>query len=142
MDFRLPAPNDLPTLKQVKYTRSTETFLEKHLSVSEQQRLYDDVIYQITLRTVYQLFQSDQIGALSAVVFNGTVTSTDRGTGNEVTACIVSIQVSRAALEKINLAKVDPKACFRQLKGVGSSRLHSLGDHPKPAIRDHLKTGQ
>jgi restriction system protein len=126
VDFRLPAPNDLPTLKQVKYAQSTGTFLEKHLSEAEQQRLYDDVIYQITLRTVYELFQSDQIGALSTVVFNGIVTSTDRSTGNEFTACIVSIQVSRAAFEKINLAKVDPKACFRQLKGVGSSRLHSV----------------
>ncbi|MEO0600407.1 MAG: restriction endonuclease, partial [Myxococcota bacterium] len=26
----------------------------------------------------------------------------------------------------INLAAVDPKACFRKLKGVGSSQLHSL----------------
>ena len=26
----------------------------------------------------------------------------------------------------INLARVDPKACFRQLKGIGSSKLHSV----------------
>jgi restriction system protein len=29
-------------------------------------------------------------------------------------------------MKAINLAKVDAKACFRQLKGVGSSKLHSI----------------
>jgi restriction system protein len=36
------------------------------------------------------------------------------------------MQASREAIRAINLAKVDPKACFRQLKGVGSSKLHSV----------------
>lgn len=31
---------------------------------------------------------------------------------------------------KINLALVDPKTCFRSLKGVGSSKLHSLAAVP------------
>jgi len=59
-------------------------------------------------------------------VLNGIVTSTDRSTGNETTACVLSVQASRDIFLAINLAKVDPKACFRQLKGVGSSRLHSV----------------
>ncbi len=29
-------------------------------------------------------------------------------------------------MQAINLAMVDPRACFRQLKGVGSSNLHSI----------------
>jgi len=57
---------------------------------------------------------------------NGIVTSTDRSTGNETTACVLSVQASREPFLAINLAKVDPKACFRQLKGVGSSKLHSV----------------
>jgi restriction system protein len=60
------------------------------------------------------------------VVFNGIVTSTDKGTGNQATACILSVQVSRDTFLGINLAKVDPKVCFRQLRGVGSSKLHSI----------------
>jgi restriction system protein len=54
------------------------------------------------------------------------VTSTDKSTGNETTAYILSVQVSREVFLSVNLAKVDPKACFRQLKGVGSSKLHSI----------------
>ena len=126
VDYKLPAPSDLPTLSEVKYVRSTDSFSEKHLSEVNAAKLYDNLIYQVALRTLNELLEADQAAALTSVVFNGFVTAVDKGTGNEVTACIISIQASRETLLAINLAKVDPKACFRQLKGVGSSKLHSI----------------
>jgi len=126
VNYRLPAPADIPTLSEVKYVRSTNSFSEKHLSEVNAAKLYDDLIYQVALRTLNELLEADQAEALTSVVFNGFVTAVDKGTGNEVTACIISVQASREAVRAINLAKVDPKACFRQLKGVGSSKLHSI----------------
>ena len=41
-------------------------------------------------------------------------------------ACILSVQGSKDEFLAINLEKVDPKSCFKQLKGVGSSKLHGL----------------
>ena len=126
VNYKLPAPSDIPTLTEVKYIQSTGSFSEKHLSELNSAKLYDDLVYQITLRTLNELLEADQIGALTGVVFNGFVTAIDKGTGKEVTACIISVQSSNDMLKAINLAKVDPKACFRQLKGVGSSKLHSI----------------
>lgn len=126
VNYKLPAPSDISTLSEVKYVQSTETFSEKHLSELNAAKLYDDLIYQVALRTLNELLEGDQVAALTGVVFNGFVTAIDKGTGNEVTACIISIQSSKEALRAINLSKVDPKACFRQLKGVGSSKLHSI----------------
>jgi len=126
VNYKLPAPADIPTLSEVKYVQSTDSFSERHLSEVNAARLYDDLIYQVALRTLNELLEGDQISVLTGVVFNGFVTAVDKGTGNEVTACIISIQSSREALRAINLSKVDPKACFRQLKGVGSSKLHSM----------------
>jgi restriction system protein len=126
VNCHLPAPKDLPTIAGVKFIPLTETFELKELSELEQTRLYDDVIYQITLRSISDLFRSDQVGAVATIVFNGIVTSVDKSTGNEVTACIVSVQVSKEAFQSINLSAVDPKECFRKLKGVGSSKLHSI----------------
>lgn len=123
---RLPAPADLPRLAEVRYIKTTNTLAEKFLSEAQAAQLYDDVLYQITLRTIHELFQSDSARALSTVVLNGIVTSTNRSTGNETTACVLSVQASREAFMAFNLAKVDPKACFRELKGVGSSKLHSI----------------
>jgi restriction system protein len=126
VNYRLPAPADIPTLSEVKCVQASGDISEKHLSEVNAAKLYDDLIYQIALRTLNELLEGDQVAALTGVVFNGFVTAVDKGTGNEVTACIISIQASRAALRAINLAKVDPRACFRQLKGVGSSKLHSI----------------
>lgn len=66
------------------------------------------------------------MGALEIVVVNGFVTSVDRKTGKPVTACVLSLRASKAEFVEINLAQVDPKACFKALRGVGSSKLHGL----------------
>jgi restriction system protein len=126
VDYQLPSPDDLPTLTEVKYVQSDDSFSEKHLTEGQKAKLYDELLYQVTLRTLHELFEADRVGVLKAIVFNGIVTSIDRGTGKETTACILSLQALRDPFLEINLANVDPKACFRQLKGVGSSKLHSV----------------
>src|SRR5581483_879290 len=126
VNYKLPAPADIPTVTEVKFVQSSNSFTEKYLSEANAAKLYDEVIYQIALRTLNELLEADQAGALTSVVFNGFVTAVDKGTGNEVTGCIISLQASKETLGAINLAKVEPKACFRQLKGVGSSKLHSI----------------
>ena len=130
VDYQLPAPNDLPTLAEVKYVISRKEFTEKHLPQTRQRKLYDDLLYQITLRTIHELFEADTIEALSAVVFNGYVTSINKGTGKETTACVLSVQADREAFCDVNLGHVDPKTCFRALKGVGSTKLHSVTPVP------------
>lgn len=126
VNYALPAPDALPSLGEVKYVASSDSFTEKHLSDAKAAELYDSVVYQATLRTIHELFEADAVGALAAVVFNGFVTAIDKGTGAQVTACIVSVNATRDQFLAINLERVDPKACFRQLKGVGSSKLHSI----------------
>lgn len=126
VNYRLPAPKDLPTLKEVKYVRSRDEYAEKHISTSERNRLYDSVLYQVALRTIHELFEADQVSAFESIVFNGYVSSVDPATGKDTNSCVLSLQAERAEFLEIDLAKVDPKACFRKLKGVGSSKLHSI----------------
>ena len=130
VDYRLPAPEDIPRLKAVKYIASRDEFEEQYISEAQSSKLYDDVLYQIVLRTVHELFEADTITAIEAIVFNGIVTATDRTTGKPTTACVLSLRANRAEFLDINLAQVDPKACFKSLKGVGSSKLHGLSPIP------------
>ena len=58
-----------------------------------------------------------------------------------VTACILSLQAQRDEFVAINLANVDPKACFKALKGVGSSKLHGLAAVP-PIMRIRREDGR
>ena len=126
VSYSLLSVDAIPRLREVTYIQSRDEFNEKELSDAQVRKLYDSLVYQITLRTVHELFESDQLGAFDSVVFNGYVTSVDRRTGLTSTACILSLQTIREEFLKINLAQVDPKACFKALKGVGSSKLHSL----------------
>ena len=126
VDYKLPAPEDLPRLKAVKFVPAREEFDDLNISDIQAQKLYDDVLYQITLRTIHELFEANKVEALEAVVVNGIVTALDRTTGKDVTACVLSLHAKRDDFLAINLEYVDPKACFKSLKGVGSSKLHGL----------------
>lgn len=126
VDYMLPAPQDLPRVKEVKYIKSRNEEVEVYLSDKEFSQIYDDVLYRLCLRTLYELFETDEANALSAVVFNGWVESVDKATGKDTKACVMSVHAKKEEFQKINLARVDPKACFKALKGIGSSTLHSL----------------
>lgn len=126
VDYILPSPDDVPRVKEVKYVASRDEFQEVQLQEAVFNKMYDGLLYQIALRTIHEIFESDQVAAAAAVVLNGWVRSTDRGTGKPVTACVLSVQVPRDEFLRVDLRRVDPKTCFRSLKGVGSSSLHGL----------------
>lgn len=126
VDYSLPSLENIPRIKEVKYIKTKDELVEVYFSESALNKFYDSLIYQITLRTIYELYNSDEIDALDSIVFNGWVESIDKSTGKQIKACILSIQTTKTEFLKINLSNVDPKLCFKSLKGVGSSKLHSL----------------
>ena len=126
VSYSLPSVDTIPRLQEVAYIQSRNEFNEKELSDAQVRKLCDSLVYKIALRTVHELFESNQLGAFDSVVFNGCVTLVDRSTEFTSKACILSIQTMREEFLKINLVHVDPKACFKALNGVGSSKLHSL----------------
>ena len=126
VDYSLPDISDLPTVKSVKYIAASDTFSESHISEAALNKLFDSVIYQIALRTLHELFEADVTNALDSIVFNGWVNSVNKATGREANTCIISVQASKDEFLAFDLSRVDPKACFKELRGVGSSKLHGL----------------
>lgn len=126
VESNLPAPDVLPSLKEVKYVQSKDDFKETYISDAQANKQYESALYKVALRTLYELFKADYVDTLSSIVFNGWVKSTDKATGNDTNACVLSIQANKDEFLKINLAQVDPKVCFKSMKGVSCSTLHSL----------------
>lgn len=126
LEYVLPAPEMLPTLKEVQYIQSKDDYKETHLSEKERESLYDNLLYQIVLRTIHEMFEADTADALDIVALNGIVTALDKTTGHNVTACILTVLARKANFMEINLASIDPKACFKSLKGVAASKLAGL----------------
>lgn len=50
----------------------------------------------------------------------------DSATGNDFKSCVISMQVNRGEFTKINLSRVEPKQCFRTLKGISAGPLSQL----------------
>jgi len=127
IDYQFPNLEDLPTLREVKYIASRDAFDEKHHPAGAVNKAYDSVLYQLALRTIHEIFEADRnVKKIDAVTFNGIVDRLDPATGRRVNSCIMSLQTPCAEFEAINLSAVDPQACFKALKGVGSSKLHSV----------------
>jgi len=123
VDYQLPSPKDLPRLKEVKYILSKNELRELFISNTEFSNLYDKVIYEVCLRTIHEIFESDVVDAIDTIGFNGYVKTINKATGIESVKCIISVHTSKEEFLRINLGKVEPKACFRNLKGIGSSSL-------------------
>lgn len=126
VDYELPSLDSIPTLREVRYVASRDDFVKKYISEKDKQRLYDSLCYQICLRTVHELFEADICNAVNTVVFNGFVHFVDQRNGRDTRSCIMSLQAGKEVFNEINLARIDPKDCFRSLKGIGSSQLHGM----------------
>lgn len=126
VDYQLPAPTDLPSVVETRYIVARNELVEKAMPQRTRNQLYDSVLYQVALRTLYELFEADGIEALSLVTFNGWVKSVDQATGRPSESCVLSIQVARDEFASLRLGDVDPKACFKKLKGVSAAKLYGL----------------
>jgi restriction system protein len=123
VEYQLPSPNDLPSLVSVKVSRTKGDLVETELTKREFEQLYSDVVFQVALRTIHELFEADVVRALNAVIFNGDVCTLNAGTGHQENRCILSVRAERATFEAINLRNIEPRACFESLGGIASAKM-------------------
>jgi restriction system protein len=126
VEYVLPSPDDLPSLTEVKYIVAKKELKELFLSETQLSKNFDSAIYKITLRTIHELFEADKAEALDAVIFNGWVNAVNKATGKRVNNCIVTVQAKKTEFLEIELSNVEPKTCFKNLKGIGSSKLSGI----------------
>ncbi|TFD99417.1 restriction endonuclease [Jeotgalibacillus salarius] len=126
VEYNLPDIEAMPKLKEVKYIANRDEYNESYLTEAAVNKIYEKLLYDTTLRTIHELYEGDVSEALDAIVFNGWVNTLNKATGNYEKKCILSVQANKDAFLAINLEQVDPKICFKNLKGVGSSKLSSL----------------
>ncbi|MCP6727521.1 MAG: restriction endonuclease [Patescibacteria group bacterium] len=126
VEYSLPPIECFPTLKEVKYLVSKKELKETYISESELNKMFDSTMYKIALRTLHELFEADKSNALQAISFNGWINSINKATGIRENTCILSILAKKEEFMELDLANVDPKLCFKNLKGVGSSKLSGI----------------
>jgi restriction system protein len=113
----------IPTVKAYKYVKTRDVIEEQLLNKTDERQmkeLYEEIIAAIALRTLHELFSTDFVSILKLVVFNGMVNTVDKATGRNVRPCLVSVQVTREDFRKLELKRVDKRACLKHLKAQTS----------------------
>lgn len=126
VDMELPSDKQVPSIKEFKYVASRKETNGIKMGIKEFEAFYNNLIFQICLRTIHEVFEADYAKVVDVAVFNGWVQGTDGRTGKEFNNCIVSLQVTRKEFEEINLEMINPRDCFQHLKGVSAGSLINL----------------
>lgn len=123
LDFRFPSVDDFPIMYESRIVRNKE----KIVVVGEKKKyqLYDNLLYQITLRCLHDIFSDINLKYVNHCVFNGWVEFMDRAVGKKKNNYIVSISVNRKDIEDIDFTEVEPKMCFKRLKGISCAELYT-----------------
>jgi restriction system protein len=137
IDYALPDKKVIPSLKTLKYIISRNEFKESLLNERDINKLYDELLYQITLRITNDLYVSDIHAQVDSIVFNGIHTGINKSTGIKETNCILSLQTTKEEFEKIVLENVTAKSCFLKFNGRSASKLYEIV--PVPPILKYLK---
>jgi restriction system protein len=126
IDFDLPHLEMVPDIIEYKFVQARKEITPRTMKKKELEFYYEDIIYQLTLRNIYECFSADYANSTDLIVFNGWIHGVDTSTGKDFHSCIVSIQATRSEFLSLNLEKVVPKDCFRSLKGLNAGALYQL----------------
>ena len=66
------------------------------------------------------------VDSIKSIVFNGWSNSINKATGLYNKACILSVVCDKDEFLKINLSAVEPKECFKSLKGISANKIRNL----------------
>lgn len=118
VEHELPTVDVVPRVRLYKYVKARDAIEETPRPASQIKPLYAQVVAQIALRTLHELFEADRSRHLETIVFNGYVDTIDPATGKPVKPHLVSLRTTREMFLDLDLAQVDPLAC---LKGLSAS---------------------
>jgi restriction system protein len=126
VEYDLPLFAIVPEVAGYKYVKAKDTITETARPPAQRKSIYASVLAQITLRTLHELFKADRMGLLEMIVFNGYVTSVDKGTGRFIRTCLITVRTSRDVFTELNLQQVDPQACLTGLNASVSNSPSEL----------------
>jgi restriction system protein len=131
VEYELPTAEVVPTIKAYRYVKASGTIVESARPQSQIKALYALTVAQIAIRTLYELFRSDQGRHIDTVVFNGVVDTYDPGSGRRIRPCLVTVRITRESFSELDLSRIEPLACLKYLSaGVSKSPTELLPVRP------------
>lgn len=124
VNYPLPDFEQISKLpKDIKYIASTGKNKTTYYPENVLKKMYDSLIYQIIFSVINAIFKNDKKQHVDSIVINGYLDTIDRSYGKQVVICISSLHINRKEFEELNLSQIDPKQCFKRLKGVAGIQM-------------------
>ena len=122
VELELPELKVVPEVKEHRYVKTRDEIAIAALPARTRKDLYMSIIAQLALRTINEIFQSDDATTTDTVVLNGHVHAIDQRTGKPIHPCLVTVRTTRDQFLSLDLHNVDPAEC---LKGLSASLSRS-----------------
>lgn len=126
VEYHLPTLDVVPPVREYRYVKVRDEIASAARPPKEIKERYANLVAQVTLRTVHEIFEADRSGLVDTIVFNGIVDTTDPRTGASVQPCLVTLRTTRTAFGGLNLGMVDPNSCLQHLNASVSKRPAEL----------------
>ena len=117
LEVTLPGIEVIPTVSELQHVSESDEVAVRPRGSAQIESLYGSVVAQVILRTLHELFDSDQHDWLDTVTVNGMTTQGAAGRASR-RGCLVSVSTSRARFAGLNLRLDDPRSNLAELGGV------------------------
>lgn len=122
IDCDMPRKTDVDRVKEIYYTQGGDE-REKLYNDRDFAKVYDDTLYSLCLNAIDISCSLDEAGIVENILFNGYISDYSPTTGKFERTLIMSIIANKQQFEEIDIEHVEPKACFKALKGVSAAKL-------------------
>lgn len=113
----------LPDFERLEIVEESKRFDLKPIAKNKRKSIVESTLPAIAIRTLYEIASTHEVDTIASIVFNGWVNFIDKTNGNEVCGCILSVHADIDDIKKLIITHVDPKECFKSLKGVVAKNI-------------------
>ncbi len=114
VEFELPPREVIPRERGYRYVKTRDVIEPLPRPEAEIKQRYTRLIACMALRTLNEIFRATSADVITAIIFNGRVSTIDRTTGKPDRPHLLSVSAERSKFMYLELTEVDPAACVKE----------------------------
>lgn len=119
-------PERLPEEKEYGFVKARDEVTASLLPKKDLKERYADVIHQVALRSVHEIFEADRTGHVNTIALSVAADGTDPATGLPQRKTLVAVAAERSTFMRFDLSNIVPLATLRHLGASVSKSPYDL----------------
>lgn len=129
-------PDRLPADKAYRYAKAKDEIAATALATKDLKARYANVIHQVALRTLHEIFEADRAGQIQTITLEVGTETSDPATGRQQRIVFVGVAAERDSFMALALHNVVPSATLKHLgAAISKSPFELVGLDGTPGVR-------